>query len=306
MVTGEQADPDVAGRAADAELEQSLLDAPACAADSTGEGSWMPPPGQPLRIVLGLAGVVGGATLYGYVLLNFWSSPVLGIHERIPYAAFGVLAAALVVCLSGLRIGLGIRSPHAKLGVAGLAFFACIVIGMGAGRFVSYAMRAAVNPRFSLKLRPGERFPDFALADQNGVVHRASDSGSNPATLVMVYRGDFCPFGRFELHELTERERDFERAGVAIIAVSADPAERSQRLAAFLHTDIPLLSDPKGLLLGPLGLLQHHRGAEPDTAIPAFFLTDRDGVVRWIFTSPYYREQPNPDAILEAAGAVGR
>jgi len=72
-------------------------------------------------------------------------------------------------------------------------------------------------------------------------------------------------------------------------------------LAGFLRTKIPLLSDNSESLIAALGLVQHHRNGEPDNAIPAFFVVDRNGVVRWIFTSPYYREMPRPDTLLSAA-----
>jgi len=282
------------------------------AVDETGEAAsdeeiwWTPPPGQPLRMLLSLCALAAAVALYGYLLLNFWSSPVLGMHQRIPYPAYLLLAAALMVAIAGFAIGLGIWSPHAKLAIAGLGFLASLVIGVGAGRFVSYTMRATLNPRFILKLKPGDRFPDFAIADQNGAIHRAADLRSNSGVLIVVYRGDFCPFARLELQELTDRAADFRRAGLAIIAISTDPAEKSKRLAAFLHTDIPLLADSHEALLEPLGLVQHHRNGDPDNAIPPFFLTDRDGIVRWIFTSRYYREQPAPDTLLQAAATVRR
>ena len=53
-----------------------------------------------------------------------------------------------------------------------------------------------------------------------------------------------------------------------------------------------------------LGLVQHHRSGEPDNPIPAFFIVDRDGVVRWIFTSRYYRELPAVSTLLDAAKSV--
>ena len=273
---------------------------------SQEETSRTPPPAQPLRIALSLCALAAGATLYGYVVLNFWASPMLGLHHRIPYPAYLLCAAALILAIAGFAIGLGIWSPHAKLGIAGLGFLTSVVIGMGAGRFVSYTRRATLNPPFVLKLKLGDPFPDFALPDQNGTTHRAADLRSNSGALIMVYRGDFCPFGRLELQELTERTADFRRAGLAVIAISTDPAEKSKRLAAFLHTDIPLLDDSHESLLGPIGLVQHHRNGDPDNAIPAFFVTDRNGVVRWIFTSRYYREQPAPDTLLRAAVAGGR
>ncbi len=65
-----------------------------------------------------------------------------------------------------------------------------------------------------------------------------------------------------------------------------------------------MLSDTSESLVAQLGLVQHHRNGEPDNAIPAFFIVDRNGVVRWIFTSPYYRELPRPDALLDAAKSI--
>ncbi len=271
---------------------------------SPDKDQWSTPPAQPLRTLLSFCALAAAGALYGYVVLNFWSSPWLGIHQRIPYPAYAMLAAAMVAAMTGFRMGLSIWSPHAKLAIAALCFLASVAIGISGGHFVSYTIRGTRNPPFTLKVGLGERFPDFALTDQNGSVHRASEMRSNTATIVMVYRGDFCPFARFELEELTRRAQDFRRAGLAVIAVSTDPAERSKRLAAFLHTDIPLLDDSHESILKPLGLIQSHRNGQPDNAIPAFFIIDRNGVVRWIFTSPFYREQPAPDALLKAARQV--
>lgn len=228
----------------------------------------------------------------------------MGIHERIPWPAFAILLAAILISIAGLRLALSLYSPHAKLGFGLLAFLACIVVGAGGGRFVSYAMRVTVNPPFTLNLTVGQRFPSFALADQNGSIRHGPVPSNLDATLIYVYRGDYCPFARFELAELTERANSFRSAGVDTLAISTDPIDRSKMLAGFLHTEIPLLSDNSESILAPLGLVQHHQNGEPDNAIPAFFVVDRDGVVRWIFTSRYYRELPTLDTLLDAAKSV--
>jgi peroxiredoxin len=267
---------------------------------------WVAPPFQPLRTLATLALIAGGFGLYRYVLVSFWAVPWMGIHERIPWPAFALLAAALTLSIAGLRTALGLHSPHAKLGLGLLAFLFCIVVGAEGGRFVSYAMRVTVNPPFTLNLSVGQPFPTFALIDQNGATHRGPVPTDAAATLIIVYRGDFDPFARYELAELTARADEFRRAGVDVIAISADPIERSKMLAGFLNSNIPLLSDNHESILAPLGLVQRHRNGEPDNAIPAFLIVDRDGVLRWIFTSPYYRESPSPETLLDAAKAVIR
>jgi peroxiredoxin len=265
---------------------------------------WIAPPFQPIRAIGSLLLIGAGFGLYEYLLVSFWAVPWMGIHDRIPWPAFAIAVAAVVLSIGGLRLALSLASPHAKLGFGLLAFLSCLVVGAGGGRFVSYAMRATLNPPFTLDLAVGQRFPAFALTDQGGSIHRgpvASDAG---ATLIYIYRGDYDPFARFELAELTASADKFQSAGVDALAISTDPIDRSKMLARFLRTNIPLLSDTGQTVIAQLGLVQHHRNGEPDNAIPAFFVLDRDGVVRWIFTSPYYRELPRPETLLDAAKAV--
>jgi len=265
---------------------------------------WVTPPFQPLRAVAAIVLTASGFGLYEFVLLSFWSSPAMGIHERIPWPAFGVLALAMLLALAAVRTALGLWSPHAKLGFALLAFFACVVIGVGGGRFASYILRGSLNPPYHLTLAVGERFPEFSLADQTGAFVHVPTRPGNRATLVFVYRGDFCPFARHELAELTALAPELHRAGANVIAISADPVDRSRMLARYLNTDVPLLSDAQETILAPMGLVQRHRDGQPDSAIPAFFVIDSAGTVRWIFTSPYYRILPRTSDLMAAVRTV--
>ena len=268
------------------------------------EESWVTPPFQPLRALGAALLTASGFGLYEFVLVSFWSAPWMGIHDRIPWPAFALLAVAMLATVGGIRLALRLDSPHAKMGFGLFAFLACVVVGMGGGRFISYAMRGTLNPPYKLNLSVGQRFPAFALPDQNGAIRRGPAIADADATLIYVYRGDFCPFARFELADLTRHADEFRRARIDVVGISADPVERSKMLAGYLHTEIPLLGDSKESVLAPLGLVQRHLDGQPDNAIPAFFVVDRDGVVRWIFASRYYRELPTVVTLLDAAKAV--
>jgi peroxiredoxin len=281
------------------ELAPEVVAAEALLAEEFVE-AWIRPPFQPVRAVLALIVIAGGFGLYEYVLLSFWSTPTMGIHDRIPYPAYVGIGAAMLLCLLGVRLAIGMWSPHAKLALGLLGFFACAAVGIGGGRFVSYTMRGTRNPPFTLSLKVGDRFPRYALPDQNGAIHQGPETGAN-GMLVVVYRGDFDPFARYELAELSAHQAELDARGLKTVAISADPLARSKMLAGFLRTSIPLLSDDKETVLEPLGIVQHHRDGEPDNAIPAFFILDRDGAVRWLFTSPYYREMPPLETLLSAA-----
>lgn len=284
-----------------AEAERALA---AEATDARELARAVAPPFQPLRTATALVLTAAGFGAYELVLTSFWSSPLMGIHQRIPYPAYAGLAIALILALGGVRAALGVRSPHLKLGLFVLAFLTCVVVGVGGGRFVSYTLRGTRNPDFALAIARGDRFPEYALADQYGAIHRGPRATAGGAMLIFVYRGDFCPFARYELGQLTEHRDELRRAGLEVVAISADPIARSQMLARFLNTDIPLLSDEQQAVLGPLGLVERHPAGRPDGAIPAFFIVDNHGVVRWTFTSPYYREMPSREKLLDAAAAV--
>jgi len=268
------------------------------------EESWVTPPFQPLRALGAAALTASGFGLYEFVLVSFWSAPWMGIHDRIPWPAFALLAVAMLATVAGIRLALRLDSPHAKMGFGLFAFLACVVVGMGGGRFISYTMRGTVNPPYKLNLAVGQRFPAFALPDQNTAMRRGPARADADATLIYVYRGDFCPFARFELADLTRHADEFRRARIDVVGISADPIERSKMLAGYLHTEIPLLGDMKESVLAPLGLVQRHVDGQPDNAIPAFFVVDRDGVVRWIFASRYYRQLPTVSTVLDAAKSV--
>jgi peroxiredoxin len=288
--------PGVTGRRAETPGEPLVFD----------DSLWITPPFQPVHAIAALAFTALGFGLYEYVLVSFWSAPWMGIHERTPWPAYAIIAAAMVCTLTAMRLALGLWSPHAKLGLSMLAFFACVAVGVGGGRFVSYTMRGTLNPPFELKLAKGQAFPQFALHDQNGAIVRGPQHAAGRATLIVVYRGDFCPFARFGLAELTRRADEFRSAGVDVVAISADPVDRSKMLAGYLRTKIPLLSDASETIVASLGLVQHHRNGEPDNSIPAYFVVDDAGMVRWIWTSPYYRELPEPQKLLAAAKSVAR
>jgi peroxiredoxin len=229
---------------------------------------WSTPPFQLGRALAALALTALGFGLYEYVLVSFWSSPSLGIYDRIPWPAYAIFAAALILALAAVRVAFGMYSPHAKLGFGMLAFLACVAIGVSGGRFVSYTMRGTRNPPFALGVHPGDKFPSFSLLDQNGKSVEGPAVGGAGATLIYIYRGDFCPFSRYALATLTKMQPEFESARVATLAVSADPIERSKYLSGYLRTSIPLLSDSSESILKPLGLVQTHRDGEPDSAIP--------------------------------------
>jgi signal transduction histidine kinase len=86
-----------------------------------------------------------------------------------------------------------------------------------------------------------------------------------------------------------------EEVGVRVIAVSTDPPEVSERFKKRLSATFTFLSDPKAELLSRLKLV--YRG---NSVQPAAVLTDKQGIVRWIYRSELGHLRMTTEDLVEA------
>ena len=111
--------------------------------------------------------------------------------------------------------------------------------------------------------------------------------------------------GRPELQGLGAKLSEAERAGVAIVTVSPDPNERSQKVAEGLRLGYRFVADRDLAVARRYGLV--HAGGGPDgqdVPRPATVVLDRDGVVRWFSVSRNFQVRPDPDDVLRAVRAL--
>jgi len=102
------------------------------------------------------------------------------------------------------------------------------------------------------------------------------------------------------------------------VAVSVDPPDISERLRKRLDLPIRLVSDSAGTLMDPLGI-RHDGGLPPalisgevskrlssrDLFLATNYLTDEEGIIRWIFRPDTYRLRVSIDEMLPAIDALG-
>lgn len=75
---------------------------------------------------------------------------------------------------------------------------------------------------------------------------------------------------------------EFEKRGVAVVAISVDPPEDSRKLCQSRGYTFPFLSDPQAAAIRAYGVLHPHAGEDGhDIARPAEFLVDAGGIIRW-------------------------
>ena len=166
----------------------------------------------------------------------------------------------------------------------------------------------------------GLQAPDAGVLDADGrKISLRSLAGKGGRTLVVFYRGGWCPFCNFQIHELTTAYPEFRRRGVLPVAISVDRPEESARTRATYTIPFPVVSDADLSAHHAFRVLHYANDAEVARlkgfgmdverssgrthhaiAIPSMFLVDGQGVVRWAHADPGYQVRPSIVQILAA------
>lgn len=172
--------------------------------------------------------------------------------------------------------------------------------------------------------RAGQRFPDFALPDAQGRYHRLADLLGGGPLVISVHRGLWCPWCRVESAGWGDAAAALAAAGGRLVTISAEvdggAAALAARAAGLGLCDVDLgLCLALGLVVAiPAELAEAYRAGGDDLArllggsgrllpIPATFLLDGAGIVRFASVDPDFRRRAEPAAVLAAmAGASAR
>lgn len=141
----------------------------------------------------------------------------------------------------------------------------------------------------------GKPLPDLVLLDQEGRALTFGALRGRPVWLA-VFRGAACDGCREQLRALGARAGEVAQAGVQLLAVLPDPPEKLARLRGELELSFPFLSDRD----------QQATSALCGGVTRCQLLVDAQGIVRWAGANESANEDPEPQALLEAARRLGQ
>lgn len=90
-------------------------------------------------------------------------------------------------------------------------------------------------------LHNGEAFPDLSLPSVSHGTVALSDYVKGAWSIVLFYRGNWCPFCNAQLNAFQRKLPEFEKLGVRIIAISADPPDEAKLTVEKHHLTFPVL-----------------------------------------------------------------
>jgi peroxiredoxin len=211
--------------------------------------------------------------------------------------------------------------------LAALALISALLSAPAAGPMLqaTAADRLGKLPQ-GLGLKPGQTAPDAALTNISGETVKLSSLYAKGPTMLVFYRGGWCPFCNLQLHELAARKADFDKRGVGIAAISVELPGEESKTQAKNAVPFPMLSDPL-LAAHRLFRVVHTPGAQElaalkgygvdlearsgqqhhSFAVPAVFLISQEGTVLWSHVDEDYTTRPSTDQLLHQLDvALGR
>lgn len=166
-------------------------------------------------------------------------------------------------------------------------------------------------------LKVGEKAPDATLPDVSGSTRSLAQLYAKSRTLVIFYRGGWCPFCNLKLHNYAVAKPEFDKRGVQIVAISVDQPSEEAKTQAKQGVPFPMLSDSKlvahrayhvvhvpeeaerkGLASYHIDLAAYSGEPHGDFAVPSIFLVDRDATVRFVHVDEDYKTQPSATQML--------
>ena len=142
--------------------------------------------------------------------------------------------------------------------------------------------------------------PDFALPDHAGRTFRLSLRRGIRPTVIIFYRGHWCPYCRRYLAKLQLHREAFAQLRAQVVAISPEPIATSAMLARELALDYPLLSDSRGEVIDRYGARNTFTSATTVLPHATVVVVDADGIVRFKSVDRNFKKRTTMRTILNA------
>lgn len=164
----------------------------------------------------------------------------------------------------------------------------------------------------------GSRFPDFCLANAHNEMHNLDEFLASGPVVISFYRGAWCPYCNLEIKALQDSLPEIEATGARLIAITPQTPDKSDDQVTKDTLTFEVLSDIGNRLAKQCGLvftlpeklrpiyaawqidIPDHNGDDSfELPIPATYILDRDGIIRYAFVNMDYTQRLEPLVIIE-------
>ena len=158
----------------------------------------------------------------------------------------------------------------------------------------------------------GETLPNAYFQNAEGESVQLKAVLEEKPTVLVFYRGGWCPYCNVQLSGLVDIEEEVLELGYQIVAISPDDFKNLQATIENNNTKYKLLSDPKGEFIQQIGIafktsssLKEYitgKGQKGETSsvmpAPTVMIVDKKGVIKFEYINPNYKERISGEMLL--------
>ncbi|MDZ4663676.1 MAG: redoxin domain-containing protein [Bacteroidota bacterium] len=154
------------------------------------------------------------------------------------------------------------------------------------------------------RVQIGQPANEFELPDQNGNLVKLSDFKNDRHLLLIFVRGDWCPGCHMMLRTYEKNNLKFKEKNILVMAIGPDPVGVNRGMVEKLGLDFKVLSDEgqKTAMVYGVQLKEYDNDFaekyEEGIPLPASFLVDKSGIVRYVSRPDKVGEFLNPSLIF--------
>tara|TARA_E500000075_G_C6966381_1_gene308233 strand:+ start:872 stop:1468 length:597 start_codon:yes stop_codon:yes gene_type:complete len=164
----------------------------------------------------------------------------------------------------------------------------------------------------------GETLPNASLENLEGKYVQLKALLEEKPTVLVFYRGGWCPYCNVQLSGLVEIEKDIIELGYQILAISPDDYKNLESTIEMNNTKYVLLSDPNGEFIQEIGIafktsssLKEYitgKGQKGETSsvmpVPTLMIVDKKGVIKFEYINPNYKERISAEMLLSVLKTI--
>jgi peroxiredoxin len=164
----------------------------------------------------------------------------------------------------------------------------------------------------------GESIPMVVIPDATGKSYDLNAKISERPTILIFYRGGWCPFCNKELAGLQAIQGDLVKMGYQLIAISTDSPDNLAKSIGKHQLTYTLLSDADLNVSKQFGIAFKAPAAYSSTLaagsdgknvdkllpVPSVFILDQKGIIQFEYINPDFKQRISSDLLQSVAAAL--
>ena len=175
-------------------------------------------------------------------------------------------------------------------------------------------------PKLATEIAPlliGEKIPSLTLQSADGATVTLSELFAKKRTVLVFYRGGWCPYCNAQLAALGQAEKELLELGYQLVAVSPDAPQNLKATDGKEKLNYLLLSDSAGDLSKAVGIAfqapENYKGIITKGSegintsflpVPSLFIVNTTAEIEFEFINPNFKNRISNSLLLAVAKSL--